>query len=56
MSINDAILTTLPTSYWPLDDLDSLSCHDEMGLHDASAPTQGVTMAVMPRRLGGSFL
>jgi Concanavalin A-like lectin/glucanases superfamily len=48
MSIKDAILNTLPTSYWPLDDLDSLSCHDEMGLHDASVPTQGVTLAVIP--------
>jgi len=48
MSIKDAILNTLPTSYWPLDDLDGLSCHDEMGLHDASVPTQGVTLAVIP--------
>jgi hypothetical protein len=48
MSIEDAILNTLPTSYWPLDDLDGLSCHDEMGLHDASVPTQGVTLAVIP--------
>ena len=48
MSIKDAILNTSPTSYWPLDDLDGLSCHDEMGLHDASVPTQGVTLAVIP--------
>lgn len=48
MSIKDTILNTLPTSYWPLDDLDGLSCHDEMGLHAASVPTQGVTLAVIP--------
>jgi Concanavalin A-like lectin/glucanases superfamily len=48
MSIRDTILNTVPTSYWPLDDLDGLSCHDEMGLHDASTPTQGVTLAVIP--------
>jgi len=48
MSIKDAILNTSPTSYWPLDDLDGLSCHDEIGLHDASVPTQGVTLAVIP--------
>ena len=48
MSIKDTILSTLPTSYWPLDDLDGLSCHDEMGLHAASMPTQGVTLAVIP--------
>jgi hypothetical protein len=48
MSVKDAILNTQPTSYWPLDDLNGLSCHDEMGLHDASAPAQGVTLAVIP--------
>ena len=48
MSIKDAILFTLLTSYWPLDDLAGPSCHDEMGLHDASAPAQGVTLAVIP--------
>jgi hypothetical protein len=48
MSIKDTILNTLPTSYWPLDDLDGLSCHDEMGLHAASVPTQGVMLAVIP--------
>jgi hypothetical protein len=48
MIVKDAILTTQPTSYWPLDDLNGLSCHDEMGLHDASAPAQGVTLAVIP--------
>ena len=48
MSVNVAILNTQPTSYWPLDDLDGLSCHDEMGLHDAALPTQGVTLAVIP--------
>jgi hypothetical protein len=48
MSIKNAILSTLPTSYWPLDDLDGPSCHDEMGLHSALTPTQGVTLAVIP--------
>jgi hypothetical protein len=48
MSAKDAILNTQPTSYWPLDDLNGLSCHDEMGLHDASVPVQGVTLAVIP--------
>jgi len=48
MSLKDTILNTVPTSYWPLDDLDGLSCHDEMGLHDAATPTQGVTLAVIP--------
>lgn len=48
MSIKDAILDTLPTSYWPLDDLAGSPCHDEMGLHNASAPAQGVTLAVIP--------
>jgi len=49
MSVKDAILTTQPTSYWPLDDLSgSSSCHDEMGLHDASLPLGGVTLSVLP--------
>jgi hypothetical protein len=49
MSVNDAILATQPTSYWPLDDLSgSSSCHDEMGLHDASLPPAGVTLSVLP--------
>src|SRR5215469_972644 len=48
MSVKDAILNTSPTSYWPLDDLDGRACHDEMGRHDASVPTQGVTLAVIP--------
>ena len=48
MSIKDTILSTQPTSYWPLDDLNGLSCHDEMGLHNATVPTQGVTLAVIP--------
>jgi len=48
MSIKDEILNTQPTSYWPLDDLAGAACHDEMGLHDASMPAQGVTLAVMP--------
>ena len=63
MSVRDAILTTQPTSYWPLDDLSgSSSCHDEMGLHDASLPSawrhafqsfpSGRRGAVFRRRIG----
>lgn len=48
MSIKDAIISTLPTSYWPLDDPGGSSCHDEMGLHHASAPAEGVTLSVIP--------
>jgi hypothetical protein len=49
MTVKDAILATQPTSYWPLDDLSgSSSCHDEMGLHDASLPQAGVTLSVLP--------
>ena len=49
MSIKDAILATQPTSYWPLDDPSgSPSCHDETGLHDASLPPAGVTLAAFP--------
>src|SRR5690349_9629378 len=48
MSVKDAILNTQPTSYWPLDDYDVPSCQDEMGLHNASLPAQGVTLAVIP--------
>jgi hypothetical protein len=48
MSVKDAILTTRPTSYWPLDELNGPSCQDEMGLHNASVPAQGVTLAVIP--------
>jgi hypothetical protein len=48
MSIKDAILSTIPTSYWPLDDTDGLFCHDEMGLHAAAVPPLGVTLAVIP--------
>ena len=49
MNIKDAILATRPTSYWPLDDLSgSSSCHDEMGLHDASLSVAGVTLSVLP--------
>jgi hypothetical protein len=48
MSVKDTILTTQPTSYWPLDDVSGLSCQDEMGLHDAALPAQGVTLAVIP--------
>jgi hypothetical protein len=49
MSVKDAILATQPTSYWPLDDLSgSSSCHDEMGLHNASLPQAGITLSVLP--------
>ena len=49
MSVKHAILASQPTSYWPLDDLiGSPSCHDEMGLHDASLPLAGVTLSVLP--------
>ena len=49
MSVKDAILATQPTSYWPLDDLSgSSSCRDEMSLHDASLPLEGVTLSVLP--------
>jgi hypothetical protein len=42
MGVKEAILSTQPTSYWPLDDPGgSLSCHNEMGLHDA-APEHSV--------------
>jgi hypothetical protein len=37
MRTKGAILSTRPTSYWSLDDLDGSSCHDEMGLRGASA-------------------
>ncbi|MBV8095118.1 MAG: hypothetical protein JO110_18200 [Acetobacteraceae bacterium] len=48
MSVKDAILSTQPTSYWPLDDATG-PCHDELGLHSAVMPTQGgVTLAVIP--------
>jgi hypothetical protein len=48
MSIQSAILATQPTSYWPLDDSIGASCHDQMGLHDASAPAAGVNLAAIP--------
>jgi hypothetical protein len=48
MSTKDAILGTNPTSYWPLDDSPGSPCHDELGLHDASVPAQGVSLAVVP--------
>jgi hypothetical protein len=48
MSIKVAILGTKPTSYWPLDDLVGSWCHDELGLHDASVPDEGVSLAVIP--------
>ena len=49
MSVKSAIFATQPTSYWPLDDaVGAASCHDEMGLHAASAPAAGVNLAVIP--------
>lgn len=48
MSIKDTVLSTRPTSYWPLDDLDGSFCHDEIGLHDALLPAQGLTLAAIP--------
>ena len=48
MSVKTAILATQPTSYWPLHDAAGASCHDEMGLHAASAPATGVNLAVIP--------
>ncbi len=48
MSLKSAILNTSPTSYWPLDDKASSFCHDEMGLHDATLPASGITLAAIP--------
>jgi hypothetical protein len=48
MSIEGTILSTSPSSYWPLDELSGSSCHDELGLHDAATPAQGVSLAVIP--------
>lgn len=48
MTVKTAILATQPASYWPLDDAAGTSCHDEMGLHDASVPAAGVTLAAIP--------
>jgi Concanavalin A-like lectin/glucanases superfamily len=48
MSTKKAILGTLPTSYWPLDDLSGFFCHDELDLHEALAPADGVSLAVVP--------
>jgi Concanavalin A-like lectin/glucanases superfamily len=49
VSVKDSILTTQPTSYWPLDDISgSAFCHDQMGLHDASLPSTGVTLSALP--------
>jgi hypothetical protein len=38
MSLKSTILSAQPTSYWPLDDLDGSSCHDEMGLTMSAYP------------------
>jgi hypothetical protein len=48
MSLKNAILTTVPTSYWPLDDVAGPSCHDEMNNHDASVSDTGITLSVIP--------
>ena len=48
MTVKDAILSTGPTSYWPLDDVGGAICNDAMGLHNASVPAQGVDLAVIP--------
>jgi hypothetical protein len=48
MSTKTTILGTQPRSYWPLDDLTGSSCHDELGLHDASVPAEGVDLAIIP--------
>ena len=48
MSIKDAILNSVPVSYWPLDDSSSAaSVHDETGLH-AGTVSGGVNLASMP--------
>ena len=48
MAVKTAIVATQPSSYWPLDDAAGSSCHDETGLHHASAPPVGVTLAAIP--------
>lgn len=49
MSLKDAIRSSHPTSYWPLDDPASAnSVRDEMGLHDGSLPAAGVRLAAVP--------
>jgi len=48
VTIQDTILSTGPTSYWPLDDSGGFFCHDAMGLHNAAVPAQGVTLAAIP--------
>jgi hypothetical protein len=48
MSVKSTILSTQPTSYWPLDDLNGFSCHDEMSLHEAFLPKKGLTLAAIP--------
>jgi hypothetical protein len=50
MSIKVAILGTKPTSYWPLDDRIGSWCHDELSLHDASVPAEGVSLRRYGRR------
>ena len=45
MSLKTAILDTGPTSYWPLDDDVGGSCHDEVGLHNATISGAGVKLA-----------
>ena len=48
MGLKTATLDTGPTSYWPLDDALSGSCHDETALHDAMMAGAGVKLAAIP--------
>src|SRR5258708_4730096 len=48
MAVKTEILASKPRGYWRLADAADASCHDEMGLHDASAPAAGVTLAAIP--------
>jgi len=48
MRLKTATLDTGPTSYWPLDDAVGGSCHDELGLHDATISGAGVKLAAIP--------
>ena len=47
-SLKTAILSTEPTSYWPLTDVTGASCRDEMGLHDALVNSVGGELAAIP--------
>jgi len=48
MRLKGAILATMPTSYWPLDEVSGALCHDEMNLHGAAVPSAGVKLAAIP--------